>query len=71
MTKPKPTPPATEVRRFRTEYRRQEGRTMTGLVATYGRTYDIGQFTERLLPGVPAGDWDGFRRFAGDPFRDS
>jgi hypothetical protein len=25
---------------------------MTGLVATYGRTYDIGQFTERLLPGV-------------------
>jgi hypothetical protein len=25
---------------------------MTGLVATYGRAYDIGHFTERLLPGV-------------------
>lgn len=47
----KTPPPATEVRRARVEFRKQDNRTMTGLVATYGRVYDIGYMTERLLPG--------------------
>lgn len=49
----KTPPPATEVRKFgAVEYRKQSARTMTGIVATYGRIYDVGYMTERLLPGV-------------------
>ena len=48
----KPAPEATEVRRMPVEFRKQSARTMTGQVATYGRLYDVGPFTERLLAGV-------------------
>lgn len=41
-----------EERRFPVEYRKQSNRTMTGVVARYGRVYDLRTFTERLLPGV-------------------
>jgi HK97 family phage prohead protease len=46
------TKPASEVRAYPVEFRRQSNRQMTGLVATYGRVYDVGVFTETLHPGV-------------------
>jgi HK97 family phage prohead protease len=43
---------ATEQRAYPVEYRRQSNRTMTGIVAHYGRVYDLRSFTETLRPGV-------------------
>lgn len=43
---------ASEVRSLQVEFRKQSNRTLVGRVATYGRTYDIGPFTEVLRPGV-------------------
>lgn len=41
-----------EIRSYQMELRKQKNRTMSGLVATYGRIYDLVDFEERLSPGV-------------------
>ena len=41
-----------EIRAYQVEFRKQANRTMVGRVATYGRVYDIGPFTEVLRAGV-------------------
>jgi HK97 family phage prohead protease len=46
------TKQAPEQRAFQVEFRKQANRQMTGLVATYGKVYAVGGFTERLMPGV-------------------
>lgn len=56
-----PTLPS-EVRAYPVEFEKQANRTMTGRVATYGRTYDLGVFTEVLRPGV-------FRKSIGESAR--
>lgn len=45
-------PQPSEQRAYPVQFRRQANRTLTGRVATYGRLYDIGPFTEILRPGV-------------------